>query len=203
MLPLNSQVKHKMKPQENLVFSKESLIQAIQEGFKPKYLFFWGHQAKNNQVIAKECLSQWYPSSFSIQDITYATAEHYMMAQKARLFQDEMVFQKILTVKHPAEAKKLGREIQGFEQDLWEQHRFDIVVKGNLAKFQQNLPLKDFLLNTGDKIIVEASPVDKIWGIGLAQSQTQVLQPEHWLGLNLLGFALMKVRALLCAENNQ
>ena len=120
-----------------------------------------------------------------------------MMAEKARLFGDSLTGKKILSAPHPQVAKKLGRAVKGFTEAVWVQHRFEIVVRGNEAKFQQNDALKQFLLNTQDQILVEASPVDQVWGIGLAADAPEALNPEQWRGLNLLGFALMKVRAEL------
>ena len=84
--------------------------------------------------------------------------------------------------------------IRGFDEQLWAQRRFDLVVTGNLAKFGQHVELRDFLLTTGSRVLVEASPVDRIWGIGLAADHEHAASPEHWRGLNLLGFALMEVR---------
>jgi ribA/ribD-fused uncharacterized protein len=179
----------------NLIQSRQELIEAIQQGFAPKYLFFWGHQPEN--VVGKNCFSQWYSAAFEVDNILYATAEHYMMAEKARLFENDAIVNKIIQAKHPGEAKQLGREIQNFNETLWQEKRMQIVVKGNLAKFSQNQALKTFLINTQHRILVEASPVDKTWGIGLAADHELVTQPEKWPGLNLLGFALMKVRHLL------
>ena len=82
----------------------------------------------------------------------------------------------------------------GFEEDLWIKNRFNIVAKGNLAKFKQNAEIRGFLLNTKNRVLVEASPVDKIWGIGLSADNSSIEDPSTWQGLNLLGFALMKAR---------
>ncbi len=117
-----------------------------------------------------------------------------MMAEKARLFGDRATLQKILTVQHPRAAKELGREVQDFQPHIWDAQRFEIVVRGNLAKFSQNSSLKQFLIDTGDRVLVEASPVDKIWGTGLAADSPDAERPDKWPGLNLLGFALMAVR---------
>ncbi len=177
------------------------LIQRIHQGERPKYLFFWGHQPKKDGSIGKTCFSQWFESSFTRDGTHYLTAEHYMMAEKARLFDDSGTLNKILAAKTPALAKKLGREIRGFEEDRWNARRFDAVVEGNLAKFSQLAPLRDFLLNTGDRVLVEASPVDRIWGIGMAEDHPDVENPERWMGQNLLGFALMAVRQQLRAAH--
>ena len=173
--------------------SVEKLRDFIAAEGKVKYLFFWGHRQTGN-MVTKTCLSQWYESPFEIEAIVYRTAEHYMMAQKARLFNDQDSLHKILQSKHPGEAKKLGRTVKSFQQDIWMENRTAIVVAGNLAKFSQNEELKEFLLNTRNRVLVEASPVDRIWGIGLAIDNPDIENPWKWKGLNLLGFALMQVR---------
>lgn len=174
-----------------------ALNEEIKNGLQPKYLFFWGHTAGKGGQVGKECLSQWYPAVFGVDGVRYATAEHFMMAEKARLFGDEGTRERIIAAAHPSLAKNLGREVQGFNETTWAQHRFDIVVRGNEAKFGQNEALQAFLLNTGERVLVEASPVDRIWGIGLAEQDTKAQDPEQWRGLNLLGFALMVVRSRL------
>jgi ribA/ribD-fused uncharacterized protein len=120
-----------------------------------------------------------------------------MMAEKAQLFGDHLSWEKIIAAGHPGEAKKLGRGGQGFNNQIWEQHRFDIVIRGNLAKFSQNESLKSYLISSRNRVLVEASPLDNIWGIGLAEDDPQAQYPDQWRGLNLLGFALMKVRNAL------
>ena len=120
-----------------------------------------------------------------------------MMAQKALLFGDKEAYYKIVDAKSPGEAKALGREVKSFDQTTWEERRFGIVVDGSLAKFQQHPDLKAFLLNTKERVLVEASPVDSIWGIGLTAEDERAANPEMWEGLNLLGFALMETRDIL------
>ena len=159
-----------------------------------KFLFFWGHQPNEDGSISKTCFSQWWLSSFEVDNVTYKTAEHWMMAKKAELFKDHAVLEKILQAKSPAEAKKLGRQVMNYHENLWLAARFEIVKEGNNHKFSQNPELKTFLLNTKNRVLVEASPVDAIWGIGMAGDHKDVMNPEKWKGLNLLGFALMEVR---------
>ncbi|WP_223833568.1 NADAR family protein [Pedobacter riviphilus] len=139
-------------------------------------------------------MSQWWPSPFVENDIIYQTAEHYMMAKKALLFNDHQVFEKILTKKSPKDVKDLGRQIRNFDAAKWNAHKYEIVKQGNLLKFSQNEDLKSFLLQTKNKVLAEASPVDAIWGIGLAEDHIDAINPKNWKGLNLLGFALMEVR---------
>jgi ribA/ribD-fused uncharacterized protein len=159
-----------------------------------KYLFFWGHQPSKDESITTSCLSQWWLCEFVIDDILYKSAEHWMMAEKARIFQDNEILEKIINCQSPAEAKKLGRQVLNFEVEKWNEARYEIVKKGNHFKFEQNAEMKTFLLNTKNRVLVEASPVDPIWGIGLAQDSEKALHPSQWRGLNLLGFALMEVR---------
>lgn len=178
----------------------EDLLRALDEGATPKYVLFWGHQPNADGSIGKGCFSQWFEASFLVDGETYLTAEHFMMAEKARLFGDMATPARILVARTPAEAKKLGRGVQGFDDARWEQARFDIVVRANEAKFSQNRALQDYLLTTGDRVLVEASPVDRIWGIGLAANDERALEPRTWCGLNLLGFALMEVRTRLASN---
>lgn len=161
---------------------------------KNMFLFFWGHQVSKDGIITKTCFSQWWISPFTVDGIVYETAEHWMMAKKAELFNDMEIKDKILSVKSPAEAKKLGREVRNYSDEVWLKERYEIVKKGNFHKFNQNEDLKTFLLQTNNRIIVEASPVDPIWGIGMASDHKDIENPLKWRGLNLLGFALMEVR---------
>jgi len=178
----------------------DELIAWLANGGQPDYLTFWGHTPAQPQVADKSCLSQWFPSSFHLGGVSYATAEHYMMAQKAALFGDRAVQARIVAADRPSEVKKLGREVAGFDAAIWADARAGIVFEGNLAKFSQKPALRKFLLSTGDRIIVEASPVDRIWGVGLAADNPRIADPAQWDGLNLLGFELMKVRAALRSQ---
>jgi len=180
---------------ENEFEKMKYTIKSIQNTGKPvKYLFFWGHQPNRDGSIGKSCFSQWWESEFKVNKVVYKTAEHYMMAAKAKLFNDEEIYQKILECKSPAAAKKLGRQVKDFNQGIWEANRFEIVKKANYFKFFQNDALKTFLIQTKKRILVEASPVDRIWGIGLESDHDNAKNPKKWKGLNLLGFALMEVR---------
>jgi len=117
-----------------------------------------------------------------------------MMWRKATLFGDHAAARRILDAPHPHAAKAIGGRVAGFDQQVWDQHRVPIVVAGNLAKFGQHPGLGGFLAGTGRRVLAEASPVDRIWGIGLAADDERVADPNAWQGLNLLGFALMQVR---------
>ncbi|MDX3662455.1 NADAR family protein [Streptomyces sp. ID05-26A] len=164
-----------------------------------KYLFFWGHQPEHDGSVGKGCLSQWWPCTFVVEGRSFASAEHYMMWRKALLFGDSAVAERVLAARTPGEAKALGREVSGFSDPDWVSARLQIVVEGNLAKFGQDPALRSYLLGTGSRVLVEASPQDRVWGIGLVASDPRASDPAQWLGLNLLGEALMQVRAQLAS----
>jgi ribA/ribD-fused uncharacterized protein len=178
------------------ITDRETLRAAVENGWRPKYLFFWGHSAKGEQV-GKHVLSQWWSASFEIDGQPYGSAEQYMMAEKARLFGDETIRRQILASSNPGKVKALGRGVSNFNEGVWVRHRFDIVVRGNCAKFGKNPHLADYLARTGAMVLVEASPVDQVWGIGLSADDPNASEPREWPGLNLLGFALMETRRRL------
>lgn len=165
-----------------------------------KYLHFWGHQPSPNGVSAS-CLSQWWPADFTVDGTVYPTAEHFMMAGKARLFGDTEAEERIVAAGHPRDAKVIGREVRGFDEEVWERERFEIVVQGSVAKFGQNEDLRAFLLGTGERVLVEASPRDRVWGIGIGKENENAERPRFWRGRNLLGFALMEARARLAEQD--
>lgn len=181
-----------VEKKEIFIMDIEQLKNEYAQGKQFKYVFFWGHKKFNK--ITKTCFSQWYECKFTVDGVEYHTAEQYMMAQKAVLFGDKEVLQKIMSADNPAVYKSLGRQIRNFDENIWNEHKFQIVVNGNTAKFSQNPELLDFLLKTGDRVLVEASPYDRIWGIGLAKDTPDIENPFKWKGINLLGFALMEVR---------
>lgn len=177
-----------------MIYNRKSLEAAFQKGEKFKFLFFWGHQPHPSGQITQSCFSQWWLSDFTVDGTTYHSAEHWMMAEKARLFQDQEMLEKIIEAPTPAEAKKLGRAVRSFDQATWESKRFDIVVEGNRHKFSQQPEIMGFLLGTQNLVLVEASPRDRIWGIGMGGKNENASNPTLWRGQNLLGFALMKAR---------
>lgn len=179
-----------MRPGDRL----EELIERELAGTLPELLLFWGHRPQRDGSVGSGCLSQWWPCTFTVGGITYPSAEHWMMAAKARLFGDEAGLAAVLAAASPGAAKAAGRAVSGFDEAAWAQARFDLVVAGNLAKFGQDDELGRFLVRTGSKVLVEASPLDRIWGIGLAADHPDAGRPSQWRGLNLLGFALMTVR---------
>ncbi|MQS12132.1 NADAR family protein [Streptomyces kaniharaensis] len=179
--------------------SREELAAAVAAGRAPKWLMFWGHRARKDGSVGQGALSQWWPCEFTVDEVTYRSAEHWMMAGKARMFGDDAIEQRVLEARTPAEAKKLGRLIKGFDEATWAAGRFELVVEGNVAKFGQDPALREYLLGTERRVLVEASPVDRVWGIGLAADDERAAQPSKWRGENLLGFALMEARARLAA----
>ncbi len=141
--------------------------------------------------------SQWHPSPFTIADVAYSCCEQFMMAEKARLFGDEAVLRRILAADHPREHKALGREVKGYDDARWTGVCQEIVYQANLAKFTQNPELRALLVATGSATLAEASPTDRIWGIGLAAEDPRATDQSAWRGKNWLGEALMRVRAEL------
>ena len=162
----------------------EDLKQVIKNGENPDYCLFWGG-----------FMSQWARSPFTVDGVEYPTAEHWMMVRKAEMFNDQDALNKILKTSDPKTAKAIGRQVRGFEKDTWEKDCFDLVVEGNVEKFTQNVEFEKQLIGTGDAVLVEASPYDKIWGIGLDSTDYRAQDPFTWKGTNFLGFALMEVRA--------
>ena len=180
--------------------TREQLIAAIDVGAAPKWLIFWGHQPEPDGSVGKGAMSQWWPCAFTVDGVDYASAEHWMMAEKARLFGDMSALERILGARTPAEAKNLGRLVKGFDDAAWDAARFKAVVAGNVAKFGQDAALREFLLGTMNRVLVEASPRDRIWGIGLAAGNDDAADPRRWRGQNLLGFALMEARERLSRD---
>ncbi len=173
------------------------LLDRMSRGERVEFLFFWGHRPERDGRVGPGCLSQWWPSAFEVDGRVFATAEHYMMWHKASLFGDEAAAERVLAAGDPRQAKELGRGVRGFDQRRWEASRSEIVLAGSVAKFGQHPALRRFLLDTGDRVLVEASPVDRVWGIGLAKDHPDTADPARWRGLNLLGFALTRARAAL------
>lgn len=172
-------------------------MDAIAKGESFDYWLFYGHKESPDGQMTDCCFSQWFPALFEVERQTYPTAEHYMMAKKADLFNDPEMLENILVCKTPKEAKIFGRRVLNFDAAVWEEKRCQIVVDANLAKFTQNPKMKEVLLSSAPKVLVEASPRDRIWGIGMGKGNSDALDPSKWRGKNLLGFALMEVRDLL------
>lgn len=180
--------------------TREELMASMAVGAEPKWLMFWGHRPERDGSIGRGVLSQWWPCSFTVHGVEYASAEHWMMAEKARLFGDDASLAAVLAARTPAEAKRIGRLVRGFDEARWAASRFELVVAGNVAKFGQDPALRDYLLATGRRVLVEASPRDRVWGIGMSASHDHATDPAAWRGQNLLGFALMEARSRIAAD---
>ncbi|MFI5805492.1 NADAR family protein [Streptomyces sp. NPDC051561] len=177
----------------------EELAAQVKQGERVKFLHFWGHRPRPDGSLGPSIFSQWWESPFTVDGVRYATAEHWMMARKAVLFGDPQAERAALDASSPAEAKKAGRLVRGFDGAVWERERYGIVVEGNVHKFGRHADLGAYLLGTGSRVLVEASPMDRIWGIGLTADDPRAEDPAQWRGLNLLGFALMEARGRLAA----
>ncbi|MEU5718442.1 NADAR family protein [Streptomyces sp. NPDC020403] len=178
---------------------RDALVARTARGDQVKYLPFWGHRPRPDGRLSESCLSQWWPSPFTVGGVTYASAEHWMMAGKARLFGDAEAAERAVAASSPAAAKKVGRLVRDFDEDVWVRERYALVVAGSVHKFGQDPALRAYLTGTGERVLVEASPLDRIWGIGLGKDDPRTADPAAWRGLNLLGFALMEARARLRA----
>ncbi|MFI5833478.1 NADAR family protein [Micromonospora sp. NPDC051300] len=184
-----------------LIRSVADLTAALDTGRPIRYLHFWGHRPQRDGSVGAGCLSQWWPAPFTVDGREFATAEHWMMWHKATLFDDHAIAERVLGASHPHRAKALGRQVRGFDEAVWAARRWDVVVAGSVAKFGQHEPLRRFLLGTGDRVLVEASPTDRLWGIGLTADDPRAADPATWLGENLLGFALTEARSRLAGRS--
>ena len=148
-----------------------------------KFVFFYGGP-----------FSQWSRCKFTIGEMQFNCSEQYMMFQKASLFGNKSLAEKIIKSKDPSEQKQFGKQVKGLIPEQWDRISKGVVYIGNYAKFTQNEEYKEALLETGNKTIVEASPYDPLWGIGLGEYDPRALDPGQWQGKNWLGLVLMKVR---------
>ncbi|MDQ0088655.1 ribA/ribD-fused uncharacterized protein [Paenibacillus anaericanus] len=183
-----------------MIYNFEELRKAYIAGNKFKFMFFWGHTPPKDGGVDKSCFSQWWMSPFEVEGTEYSCAEQFMMAEKAKLFGDDEMLDAILKAKHPKEMKAYGRAVRNFNNDIWDKECYEIVKRGSMAKFSQDSKLGDYLKSTKNRILVEASPQDRIWGIGMVQSNPDAENPVKWRGRNLLGFALTEVREELLRD---
>ncbi len=150
-------------------------------------IFFWKASEKPYGVFC-----QWAVSPFVADGIRFPTAEHYMMYHKAIMFKDAETAVQVLKTRNPRAAKALGRKVTGFDDKLWREERYNVVLNGSRHKFSQDPALMEILLSTKGQILCEASPFDRVWGIGYTADQA--MAHESTWGENLLGKALIEVR---------
>ncbi|MDR2614422.1 MAG: NADAR domain-containing protein [Candidatus Accumulibacter sp.] len=153
--------------------------------------------ARRYHFFYRSPLGQWNRKPFADGERRFCCAEQYMMYHKALLFGDGERARLILAEKEPRLHQALGRRVEGYEHETWCAFREDVVFAGNVLKFSQNEDLKALLMATGDKLLVEASPVDRVWGIGLGEDDPARADEKSWRGLNLLGKTLTRVRDYL------
>jgi ribA/ribD-fused uncharacterized protein len=177
---------------KNLILNKINELKKIRIIYEKrlflKYYFFYGY---NNP------LSQWYNSTFVIDDLNFNSAEQWMMYSKAKLFNDYEKMNEIIKEPNQSRQRKLGRQVNGFKEDIWIKKREEIVRIGNLKKFTQNKELNFLLKETKKMILAETSPVDLIWGIGFSTNDLERFDNSKWRGLNLLGNILMEIREII------
>lgn len=156
-----------------------------------KRIYFWGG-----------IFSQWALTKFTDPDTgrTFNCAEQAMMYGKAVTFQDGAAIKAVMDEKNPRNQKYIGRTIVGYDNEIWDEVKFDIVRRNNYLKFTQDQKLKDLLILTDGYELVEASPFDKIWGVGLAENDPKILDKDNWNGENLLGKAIMDARERIMKE---
>ncbi len=158
-----------------------------------RFTFFWRQESP---------FSQWHPVEFVVKGQRFMCAEQYMMHGKAVLFGDAQVAERILASSSPKMHKALGRKVSGFDEKRWVQERERIVYEGNHAKFTQNADLLQLLLATAGTELVEASPTDRVWGVGLSEEDPRIHDPAQWRGQNLLGKVLTRLREDLLAARS-
>lgn len=181
--PLSSEVELKLLEAAN----REIEVSNME---KEQFVFFWSGP-----------FSQWDQTPFRDEKgLEFNCAEQYMMYHKAMTFEDREMASKIMSTTDPRKQKAYGREVKNYDDAIWAQRRYQIVVEGSILKYTQNEKAYRALLATGTKTIVEASPLDKIWGIGLTETNPDASDRSKWQGLNLLGKALMDVRERLTAK---
>lgn len=194
---------HAYIEKEALLINKGIIQEQLKDESREIFDFYGANPLTNPD---KYWLSQWYKLSFKYEfavggSIVFPTAEHWMMYHKALLFDSDRCID-ILKQTHPREAKRIGRQLSNFDAEKWEDAKVQIVIKGNLIKFMDNPEYAKKLISTGDSILVEASPRDRIWGIGMNSDQLHKTPIKDWKGLNLLGYSLMGVRNILNIMRN-
>jgi len=180
-----------------MTYSTPWLLDQIAVGLQPEYIYFWGHRPLPDR-IGPSCMSQWFAAGFEHDGQYFPTAEHWMMYHKALVAGDRKSAAAVLADPNPRTVKAIGRKVRNYDDKLWATRKYPIVIEGNVMKFGASRKLQDYLLGTGNAILVEASPYDDQWGIGMGKEEAEHLHdPAQWRGTNLLGWALMEARERL------
>ena len=166
----------------------QKMEESVKRVKREEIVFFWKPSDSHG------FLSNWSPHKIVENGIEFSTMEHYMMYHKAVLMGDKDTARRILKAKTPTEAKGLGRIVRGFSEEKWVERRETVVFNGLLLKIRQHPGVKRQLLETGESLLAEASPYDRIWGIGMKGDHPRAQNPDMWQGANLLGKAWMRVR---------
>ncbi len=180
---------------------RKKLLSRITARETLQFVYFWGHRPLPDGSIGPSCCSQWFDAGFDLENTHYATAEHYMMVEKARTFGDMEALEQVLAASTPEDVKKIGRRVKNFNAGVWSTRSIEVVLQGNVSKFSQNPRLREWLRESGASVLVESSPEDAIWGIGLHRDDPRANDPSVWPGKNLLGFAIMTARDQLFGEH--
>ncbi|MBB1509960.1 NADAR family protein [Tessaracoccus sp. MC1756] len=178
-------------------YSVSELRTAFAAGAGLDLLLFHGHVPEHPGQVDNGCLSEHYPAPFESDGELFRTVEHYIAWRKATLFGDKHSAQRVLRAEAPTTARAIGRTVRPFNDEVWKSHRFDVAVAANVAKFAADPQLADHLRSTGRSVLVNASPIDRVWGIGLSADDPAAQDPTRWPGLNIQGFALMEARRRL------
>lgn len=152
---------------------------------KDEFVFFWGGSFSNFSKVSE---------GVEYKGKIFPTSEHAFMYGKALQFKDLDIAKQLETAKTPKDAKRLGRKVKGYDDEVWSDVRYEIMKEVCLSKYTRSPYHKRQLLNTGTKELVEASPYDKVWGIGMSKDDNGVEDRRNWKGENLLGKVLMEVR---------
>lgn len=163
------------------------------------YIFFYGHEGGDIVNPDKRCLSNFFYCPIVYMDTTFLSSEQLFMYIKATSFGDDIAASRIINHPSPAKCKSVGRKVLNFDVDIWDKVSYGAMYQACFAKFSQNETLRQYLLSTGNKILVEASPYDTIWGIGTSIEEAKLMSPDSWKmrGENRLGKVLMDVRKIL------
>jgi ribA/ribD-fused uncharacterized protein len=156
------------------------------------HIYFWG-----------SIYSNWYICNFKSTEHEFNCSEQYFMYHKAFHFDDNEIAQQILLEKNPRKQKEFGKKVKNYSDEEWSKHRYTVMCCALILKFKQNPDLMEQLLNTGNKIFVEASPYDCVWGVGLAEDNDLILDEKNWRGQNLLGKALCETREYFRKQNGE